>query len=199
MEQVFLMLKTRFTHGNSFQSGFYNEPHISAFDSFWAANRAMFDDWTVEYQDYIETEVMDENDEKWDPAKHDPDGFWAKQTRPFEDDWESELIFPGGDCIRWKLKKVDVEGLNKAWNDKPGYCPNPEDEQTPEDYVIHAARSLGIIMPRDLSCDGIYEGDVEIILHRANEAMKKNGVKAVAGHARIANRVIIFQGDKKWT
>lgn len=69
----------------------------------------------------------------------------------------------------------------------------------PEDYVIRAARSLGIVMPKNLDCDGIYVGDVDIILHRANEAMKKDGVKAVAGHARIANRVIIFQGDKKWT
>ena len=122
MENVFLMMKTT--------SGEGARTHLSAFDSFWAANRAMFDDWTLEYMEYIETKVMDDDDDEWDPRKHDPDGFWENQVRPFENDWKSKLRFPDGREIEWEIRKAKLEGLSGPWDARPGYCPPNEDEQS---------------------------------------------------------------------
>lgn len=83
------------------------------FNSFRAANRAMFDDWTEVYDAYLQKYVLKDG-EDFDKEKHDPDGFWEEQTRPFEDDDESTINFPenkpGEGRVEWHIFKRKIEG-----------------------------------------------------------------------------------------
>lgn len=81
-----------------------------AFDSFRAANRAMFDDWTEEYKD--RPDAPDEGDE----TEFREDQFWCQQTRPFDDDEESRIDFRDGSAIQWNIYNRSVESLSPLWD-----------------------------------------------------------------------------------
>lgn len=88
------------------------------FESFWAANRAMFDDWIEEYQGYLDQYVLKDG-ESFDKDKHDPDGFWKDQVRPSVSDDSSVISFPenkpGEGRVEWHIFKRKVEGASESW------------------------------------------------------------------------------------
>jgi len=91
----------------------YERSDCFAFSSFWAANRAMFDDWTEEYMD--RPDAPDDNGEDVDMNQ---DEFWTVQSRPSEEDDESEINFKDGSSIKWKIYNRSIEGLSPMWDEK---------------------------------------------------------------------------------
>jgi hypothetical protein len=84
--------------------GIFDRSDCYAFNSFFAANRAMFDDWTEEYGGHLD----DDNE----------DGYWEDQVRPFEQDDEAEIKFRDGTEIKWVIHNRSIEGLNPLWDRK---------------------------------------------------------------------------------
>lgn len=84
--------------------GLFDRSDCYAFDSFFAANRAMFDDWTEEYDGR--------------PDDDNEDGYWEDQVRPFEHDEEAEIKFRDGTEIKWTIYNRSIEGLNPLWDRK---------------------------------------------------------------------------------
>lgn len=115
VKNIFLMEKIWFA-----ADGSYEKSDCFAFDSFWAANRAMYDDFIEEYDGMSDAPS---DGEKFDERKHDPDGFWEALVAPFEGDMESGIRFRDGRRIRWEIFKRNVEKLSSSWDDKPGYEP----------------------------------------------------------------------------
>jgi hypothetical protein len=72
----------------------------------------MFDDWTEEYDGREDREDREDRDDE------DTDGFWESQSRPFEDDDESEIIFRDRTAIKWRIYNRSIEGLSPMWDDK---------------------------------------------------------------------------------
>ena len=74
----------------------YEKSKCYSFDSFRAANRAVFDDVTDEY---ITRDCQHDN----------ADGFYTEQARPFEDDTEANLKFRDESRIDWVIHETDLE------------------------------------------------------------------------------------------
>lgn len=91
----------------------YERSDCFAFKSFWAANRAMFDDWTEEYMD--RPDAPNEGEDGWE---FEEDQFWCQQSRPSEEDDESEINFKDGSSIKWKIYNRSIEGLSPMWDEK---------------------------------------------------------------------------------
>lgn len=85
----------------------YERSKCYSFDTFERANRAMFDDWTEEYDAYMRENVL--HGEEFDRSKHDPDGFWESQSRPFEGDDAADIRFPDESRIDWLIHETEVE------------------------------------------------------------------------------------------
>lgn len=76
--------------------GITNE-NAYAFSSFKAANRQMYEDWTLAYGD------------RPDKDKPDVDRFWESQVAPFETDWEASMQFRDQSRVDWHIHECEVE------------------------------------------------------------------------------------------
>ena len=123
---IFLMEKIWFA-----VDGSYVKSDCLAFESFWAANRAMYDDFVEEYDGRPDAPDGEDLDEE----KHDPDGFWAAQTTPSESDMECEIVLRDGRKIKWEIFKRNVKKLSSSWDDKPAY--EPEKRQRASQVQLH--------------------------------------------------------------
>ena len=94
-----------------------------AFSSWWAANRAMYDDWIAEYDRRPDGP---KKGELFDKDKHDPDGFWERQAAPLGTDWRGMIIFREGNWVSWHIVKRKVNDLSPDWYDNPGFEPKEE-------------------------------------------------------------------------
>ena len=69
--------------------------HLFAFSSFKAANRAMYEDWCLEY---------DEN-----PDARLGDAFWDSQVDPFERDSVASMRSKDMSHIEWRIQGCEIE------------------------------------------------------------------------------------------
>ena len=93
--------------------GSYAKSECFAYDSFRAANRAMYDDFGGEFE--VGSDCGND-------AESQDSGVVADQLYPFECDMEAEIRFRDGRKIKWEIFRRNVERLSDSWTN--GTCPN---------------------------------------------------------------------------